>query len=59
MILWKKFEEDCTEYLQQQFGKYATFTQQGKSNSRVSDILVCMSNGNKFYMIQKNIKNIK
>ena len=35
MISWEAFELDCTNYLNNKFGKYATFIHQGGSDSTV------------------------
>ena len=40
MEKWKDFELDCTNYLIQKFGAYATFIHQGGTDSTVPDILV-------------------
>ena len=37
---WKKFESDTTNYLQDNFGSYATFIQKGASDSTTPDIEV-------------------
>jgi hypothetical protein len=50
---WEKFELECTEYLNSSFGEYAKFTQEGGSNSTVSDIFVETADGN-FYIDVKH-----
>ena len=40
MQKWKYFEEQCTKYLQEEFGEFAEFDCEGGSDSTVSDILV-------------------
>lgn len=37
---WEKFEIECVNYLKENFGKYAEFIHQGKSDSTVPDIKV-------------------
>ena len=54
MSLWEKFEQDCTIYLNHQFGKYAKFVHLGKSNSKVSDIFVDTENKKHFYIDVKH-----
>lgn len=54
MKIWEEFEIKCTNYLNQTFGTYATFTHQGGPNSTIPDILVETSSGNSFYMEAKH-----
>lgn len=54
MSTWKNFEIQCTDYLNQKFIKYATFTHQGGSNSTVADILVSSKTGKNFYIEVKH-----
>lgn len=54
MAIWEDFEVECTDYLNQQFGSYATFYHQGGSDSTVADILVNTGSGNSFYMEAKH-----
>ena len=54
MSIWKDFEIQCTEYLNNKFGAYATFIHQGGSNSTVPDILVNTNSGNTFYIDTKH-----
>ncbi len=51
---WENFEIECTNYLNNKFGKYATFIHQGGSVSNVSDILVQTNTGNRFYIDVKH-----
>lgn len=53
MAVWKRFEINCTKYLQNSFGALATFSHQGKGDSNVSDILVEKLDGSKFYIEAK------
>ena len=52
--LWKEFEIDCTEYLNQKFGDYATFTHQGEEDSTRPDIYVETKSGKSFYIDVKH-----
>ena len=54
MSIWKDFEIQCTEYLNNKFGAYATFIHQGGSNSTIPDILVNTNSGNTFYIDAKH-----
>ena len=54
MNVWEKFEEDCTLFLIEQFGEYAKFTHQGKSNSTIPDIKVETKKNKKFYIEAKH-----
>ena len=54
MEIWEKFEIDCTNFLIEQFGKYATFTHEGKSDSTVPDIKVETKKNVKFYIEAKH-----
>lgn len=47
---WEKWEECCTDFLNNKFGTYAKFTLKGGSNSKVSDIFVETKSGNSFYV---------
>ncbi len=51
---WKNFEIDCTKYLQQKFGAYATFKHLGEEDSTVPDIFVETMSGNSFYIDAKH-----
>ena len=53
MKKWKKFEIDCTNYLNNMFGTYATFIHQGGADSTVSDIFVKTKSGKTFYIDAK------
>ena len=50
---WQKFEINCTDYLNEKYGKIAKFTNYGGSNSNVADIIVSTKNGNCFGMEAK------
>lgn len=50
MKSWEKFELECMNYLNKQFGRYATFIHQGGTDSSVSDILVRTNSGKQFYI---------
>lgn len=54
MNVWEKFEEDCTLFLIEQFGEYAKFTHQGKSDSTIPDIKVETKKNKKFYIEAKH-----
>ncbi len=53
MTIWEEFEIDCTKYLNDTFGNYATFIHQGGADSTVPDILVKTQSGKKFYIEAK------
>lgn len=55
MALWEDFEIDCTNYLNQKFGKYARFVHQGGVDSTVPDIFVKTVLGNTFYIDAKHL----
>lgn len=50
MKAWELFEQECTTYLNNKFGKYADFKQCGGSISTESDILVTTLSGKHFYI---------
>lgn len=54
MNIWEKFEIDCTKFLAEQFGNYATFTHQGMSDSTVPDIKVITKKNKQFYIEAKH-----
>lgn len=54
MAIWKDFENECTDYLNKQFGNYATFIHQGGSNSNDEDIKVTTKNKKEFYIEAKH-----
>lgn len=54
MSTWKEFENDATDFLNEKFGEYATFTHQGEEDSTVPDILVETSSGVDFYIEAKH-----
>lgn len=54
MAVWKDFEIDCTNYLNSNFGKYATFIHVGESNSRIADIKVNNNKNEEFYIEAKH-----
>ena len=55
MKKWEEFEEQCLEFLEENFGDYADFILQGKENSIVSDILVLTEGGEDFYIEVKHV----
>lgn len=52
--VWKKFEIDCTDYLNGKFGEYATFIHLGEEDSRHADILVKTKKGDSFFIDVKH-----
>ena len=54
MTNWKEFEEQCTNYLNQEFCDFATFIPMGSSDSTVSDILVKTNTNKTFYIEVKH-----
>lgn len=54
MNTWEQFEIDCTNFLTEQFGEYATFIHQGKSDSTVPDIKVITKRNKQFYIEAKH-----
>lgn len=54
MSIWKDFESDCTDYLNDRFGAYAKFIHQGGSDSTVPDILVKPKTRGSFYIDAKH-----
>lgn len=54
MTTWNDFEFQCTKYLENNFGKYATFTLEGGSDSTISDIMVTTNSGKNFYIDVKH-----
>ncbi len=54
MNSWEIFEKECTEFLIEQFGDYATFTHEGKSDSTVPDIKVVTKKNIQFYIEAKH-----
>lgn len=50
MSNWERFEIECTNYLNYNFSRYATFTHKGGSDSQESDIMVETKNGKIFYI---------
>ena len=50
MSTWEQFEIDCTRFLMEQFGEYATFIHQGRSDSTVPDIKVTTKKNKQFYI---------
>ena len=54
MKIWEKFEMECTEYLNNNFGKYAGFIHFGGANSTTADILVRTNSGKNFYIDVKH-----
>ena len=54
MSTWEQFEIDCTRFLMEQFGEYATFIHQGGSDSTVPDIKVTTKKNKQFYIEAKH-----
>lgn len=54
MTLWQDFELECTKYLNERFGAYASFEHQGGSDSTVADIKVKTKSGRVFYIDSKH-----
>lgn len=54
MANWEQFEIECTDYLNDEYGNYATFIHQGGSNSNIPDILVETNSGDSFYIEVKH-----
>ena len=54
MSTWEQFEIDCTRFLMEQFGEYATFIHQGRSDSTVPDIKVTTKKNKQFYIEAKH-----
>lgn len=54
MAVWNDFELNCTDYLENKFGKYASFVHQGGADSTVADILVNTRSGKTFYIDAKH-----
>lgn len=54
MSIWKDFENDCTDYLNTNYGNYAIFTHQGKEDSTRPDILVKTCSHRSFYIEAKH-----
>lgn len=54
MSAWNQFEIDSTNYLNNLFGQYATFTHHGGSDSTISDIYVETKSGKTFYIDAKH-----
>lgn len=54
MVIWEEFEVQCTNYLNNKFGCYASFFHQGGSDSTVPDILVKTNTGKSFYIDAKH-----
>lgn len=51
---WKEFEEQCTDYLNQEFCDFANFILMGSSDSTISDILVKTHTNKTFYIEVKH-----
>lgn len=54
MSTWEQFEIDCTRFLKELFGEYATFIHQGGSDSTVPDIKVTTKKNKQFYIEAKH-----
>ena len=53
MTNWQEFEHGCSVYLNSKFGRFATFNAEGGSDSTISDIKACTSDGKSFYIEAK------
>lgn len=51
-MIWEKFEKECTDFLNDKFGNYATFEHLGESDSTVADIKVITANSKKEFYIE-------
>lgn len=47
---WQKFEIECLEYLKNKFGQYGDFELIGGEDSTMSDIMVTLPNGVRFFI---------
>ena len=54
MSNWQDFEFDCTDYLNDTFGNYATFYHEGGADSTVPDIRVKTNTNRTFYIDAKH-----
>lgn len=54
MKKWEIFESECVEFLNQKYGKYASFRHEGGSDSTIPDIFVMTNTGNSFYIEVKS-----
>lgn len=54
MTDWREFENDCCEYLQGKYGRYASFTHEGGADPTKPDILVNTNSGDSFYIEAKD-----
>ena len=50
MNTWEEFEIECTNYLNEKFGKYAYFEHRGGANANLKDIFVTTQYGQSFFM---------
>lgn len=55
MKQWKKFEEECVKYLNDNFRDYAIFELKGGSNSTLPDIFVQTKTNKEFYIEAKDV----
>lgn len=51
-MIWEEFEKECTDFLTEKFGSYATFEHLGESDSTVPDIKVITTNSKKEFYIE-------
>ena len=54
MAIWQDFESSCTKFLNDTFGEYASFIQEGGSDSTIPDIKVITKSGEMFYIDVKH-----
>lgn len=54
MNIWQDFENQCCNYLNEQFGEYANFELMGGSDSTISDIKVNTFRGKEFFIEAKH-----
>ena len=54
MAIWQDFEVNCTDFLNDTFGAYASFIQEGGSDSTIPDIKVLTNSGDIFYIDAKH-----
>lgn len=53
---WQYFEKECYLHLKNKYGKYATFTAYGQSDSTTPDVLTKLSDNTSFYIETKSPK---
>ena len=54
MAIWQEFESACTNFLNNTFGAYASFYQEGGSDSTIPDIKVVTNKGQQFFIDVKH-----